>query len=186
MPGAYRAGRRGRLPGGTAGCREGRAQFVGVDGPARVRADLGASTLYRHFPRKEDLVEAMLDELIADVRRNAERADRIEDAREAFRYVFTHSCGMTPQEIALFAQLAAFSPGAGRHAQRLIISVVSPVAARLREADGLRPDITDDDLAMFVRMVEVADTPDRREKALDVIVTALTTAPSAQRSPSTG
>ena len=137
------------------------------------RAGMAASSLYRHFPTKDDLVEAVLDELIRDVQANADRAVLIGDPHEAFRVVFTQSCAMREEEVATFAKLAGVSSRTGEHARRLIANVVGPATTRLRAAGGLRADITVNDVAMFVTMVDMTETLDQRTKALDVILTGL-------------
>jgi AcrR family transcriptional regulator len=138
------------------------------------RAGMGPTTLYRHFPGKDDLIEAVLDDLIEAVRENADRAMRIEDPYEAFRVVFTQSCDLSERDLATFVKLAGASHRADDHAQRLIASVVGPATLRLREAGGLRPDITVADIAMFVRMALTADTNENLAKAIEVLLVGLT------------
>jgi len=145
---------------------------INLDEVAR-RAGMAASSLYRHFPTKDDLVEGVLDEMIRGVQDNADRAASIEDPREAFRVVFTQSCAMGEDEVAAFAKLAGVSRRTGEHAQRLIVNVVGPATDRLRAAGGLRADITVDDVALFVRMAEVADSAEQRGKALDVLLAGM-------------
>ncbi|MCW2623292.1 MAG: hypothetical protein JWR48_14 [Mycobacterium sp.] len=43
---------------------------------------MGPTTLYRHFPDKDDLIEAVLDDLIQAVQDNAVSAAQIEDSYE--------------------------------------------------------------------------------------------------------
>jgi AcrR family transcriptional regulator len=138
------------------------------------RAGVGPSTLYRHFPGKDDLIEAVLDDLIQTARDNADQAMRIEDPHEAFRVVFTQSCDLSERDIATFVKLAGASPRADDHAQRLIIGVVGPATSRLREAGGLRPDITVADIAMFVRMAVTAHNNESLAKAIDVLLAGVT------------
>jgi AcrR family transcriptional regulator len=138
------------------------------------RAGVGATTLYRHFPDKENLIEAVLDDLVAALRASTGQAAAIPDALEAFRWVFTSSCGLSEDETDVFLRLATTSNGAKLHAQRLIADVVAPVASRLREAGGLHPDITADDIAMFIRMTVAADDHQSRGKAIRVLLAGLT------------
>lgn len=137
------------------------------------RAGVGATTLYRHFPGKDDLIEAVLDDLGQAVRESARRATRIEDPYEAFRAVFTQSCDMSERELATFVKLAGTSGRADEHAQHLIASIVGPATLRLREAGGLRPDITVADTAMFVRMAVTADSSQTLAKAIAVLLAGL-------------
>jgi AcrR family transcriptional regulator len=134
------------------------------------RAGVGPTTLYRHFPDKDDLIEAVLDDLIQAVQDNAVSAAQIEDPYEAFRAVFTHSSDMSEREVATFLRLAGVSRRTDEYANRLITAVIGPATSRLREADGLRPDITVDDLTMFVRMTVTADNEESRTKAIDILL----------------
>ena len=51
--------------------------------------------------------------------------------------------------------------------------MVGPATDRLRAAGGLRAGITVDDVAMFVRMAEVADSAEQRAKALDFLLAGM-------------
>ncbi|WP_329108666.1 TetR/AcrR family transcriptional regulator [Micromonospora sp. NBC_01699] len=137
------------------------------------RAGVGTTTLYRHFPEKEGLIEAVLDDLVAAVRHNAERAMRDNDPVGTFRAVFTQSCDMSEQEVATFARLAGAGDRADEHAQRLITAVVGPATDRLRAAGGLRAGITAEDIATFVRMTLTADSDEARAKAIQVMLDGL-------------
>ena len=134
------------------------------------RAGVGPTTLYRHFPDKDDLIQAVLDDLIQAVQDNAGRAVQIEDPYEAFRAVFARSSDMSEREVATFLRLAGVSRRADEHANRLITAVIGPAAARLREAGGLRADITIDDITMFIRMTVAANDEESRAKAIDILL----------------
>ncbi|SNT65489.1 regulatory protein, tetR family [Asanoa hainanensis] len=147
---------------------------IALDEIAR-RAGVGTTTLYRHFPEKEGLIEAVLDDLAAAVKDNADRAMEGADPVSAFRAVFTQSCDMSERETATFAQLAGAGERADHHAQRLITSVVGPATDRLRTAGRLRAGITAEDIASFVRMTLTADSDDARAKAIHVMLDGLVT-----------
>ena len=134
------------------------------------RAGVGPTTLYRHFPDKDDLIQAVLDDLIQAVHDNADQATNIEDPYEAFRAVFSRSCDMSEREVASFLRLAGASRHADEHANRLITAVIGPATSQLREAGGLRPDITVDDITMFIRMTVAADNEESRAKAIDILL----------------
>jgi AcrR family transcriptional regulator len=138
------------------------------------RAGVGPTTLYRHFPAKDDLIEAVFGDLAQAVRENADRAMRIENPHEAFRVVFTQSCDMSERDLAIFVNLAGASRRADEHARRLIIGLVGPAATRLREAGGLRPDITVADIAAFIRMAVTADNRESRAKAMQILLAGVT------------
>ncbi|MBV2353808.1 TetR/AcrR family transcriptional regulator; helix-turn-helix transcriptional regulator [Streptomyces sp. J2-1] len=134
------------------------------------RAGLGASTVYRHFPSRDDLMEAVLSELISAVRENAARADDMDDAAEAFRFVFAQSCVMPESHVRAFADIAASSPRLGAHAQHLIEETVRPVTERALEINRLRDGLSVADVAALVRLVDATDTPQRRRLATDLLL----------------
>ena len=146
------------------------------------RAGVGATTLYRHFGTKDDLVEAVLDEMIRTVQENADRAARMEDPSEAFRVVFAQSCDMPSAEVVAFARLAGVSERTASHADRLVADVVRQATERLRAAGLLRAGVTVEDVAMFVRMIETTQTSQSRILATDVVLTGLL-APDPDGSP---
>lgn len=153
---------------------------ISLDEIAR-RAGVGTTTLYRHFADKDELVEAVLDDLIAAVRDDLGSIAEIGDPLDAFRSMFTDSCDLSDSETETFLRLATTSARSRVHAHRLIVDVVEPVTARLREAGGLHPDITADDIAMFIRMTVAADDHAGRSKAVQVLLAGLTQPSAHQR-----
>jgi len=139
-------------------------------------AELGTTTLYRHFPTRDDLVEAVLDELIRPVHSAAELAEQIDDPHEAFRQLFTQSCAMPDQDVTVFARLATTSPRVERYANMLVVEVVRQATERLRAAGGLRPGLTAEHIAMFVRMAERTESSEQRAVATEVLLAGITRA----------
>ena len=146
---------------------------VSLDDIAR-RAGVGSTTLYRHFPDKDDLVLSVLDALIASVRDDADLTAGEVDPLTAFRSMFTDACDLSDTDTETFLRLATTSPRARDHAQQLITDLVEPVTTRLRRAGGLHPGITAEDIAMFVRMTVGADDHAGRAKAVRVLLAGLT------------
>ncbi|ODR07267.1 hypothetical protein BHQ21_09425 [Mycobacterium sherrisii] len=145
------------------------------------RAGVGATTLYRHFADKDDLVIAVLDELIAEAREGTDSAADIPDALEAFRSMFIGSCDLSDADTETFLRLAATSPRTRAHAHRLITDLVEPFTVRLRDAGGLHPGITADDIAMLIRMTVAADDHAGRAKAVQILLAGLTQTSGAAR-----
>jgi AcrR family transcriptional regulator len=124
---------------------------TGVDVPVEEitrHAGVGMGTLYRHFPTKEDLIDAVLEESFAGIVELAERADAEEDA-------WAGLTGFLEQALALHAanrglkDMLATSEHGLEHAQAMRARI-RPVLARLIEraqAQGtLRHDFTAEDL----------------------------------------
>jgi AcrR family transcriptional regulator len=137
-------------------------------------AGVGPTTLYRHFPDRDDLVLAVLDDLMASVRSNAGPATDELDPVEAFRSMFTDTCDLSDLETQTFLRLAATADRAKRHAQQLITDLIEPVTSRLRDAGGLYPGITAEDIAAFIRMTVAIDDQAGRAKAVRVLLAGLT------------
>lgn len=145
------------------------------------RAGVGATTLYRHFADKDDLVIAVLEELIAEARQGTDTAADIPDALEAFRSMFIGSCDLSDTDTETFLRLATTSSRTRAHAHRLIVELVEPFTTRLRKTGGLRAGITADDIAMFIRMTVAADDHAGRAKAVQVLLAGLTQSHDAAR-----
>ncbi|GIF62580.1 TetR family transcriptional regulator [Asanoa ishikariensis] len=141
------------------------------------RAGMAVSSLYRHFPSKDDLIEAALTEMMRPAQEAADRAALLPDPREAFRTMFTESCTMPEAEGNTFNALAYASGRTVTHALSLLENVVAPATTRLRAAGGLREGLTVDDVATFLRMAKVTDTPEQRAVALDVLLAGMLSTP---------
>ena len=138
----------------------------GVDVPVREiarRAGVGVGTLYRHFPRRDDLVDAVLEGAFEEYVALAEDALTEADAWTGFtRFV--------EQVLVLHAQNRGLKEvvqtGAhGREHAAAMRRRIAPLVARLVEraqTDGpLRRDFTPQDVALVFwgadRVIELAD-----------------------------
>ncbi|MFQ3556596.1 TetR/AcrR family transcriptional regulator [Streptomyces gramineus] len=139
-------------------------------GAVARRARLGPSTLYRHFSTREDLLEAVLDALIAPVLARATQAVSFADPAEAFRFVLAESCAMSEAESRAFARIAASGDRLGAYAHRLIEGVVEPVTRRAQASGCLYPGLGTADIALFVRMADVADSIEQRRTAVETLL----------------
>jgi AcrR family transcriptional regulator len=138
----------------------------GVDVPVREiaqRAGVGVGTLYRHFPRREDLVDAVLEDAFDEYVALAEDALAEPDAWTGFtRFVeqvlVVHARNRGLKDVV---QTGAH----GRERAEAMRRRIAPLVARLVEraqADGaLRPDFTPQDVALVFwgadRVTELAD-----------------------------
>ncbi|MFF7633040.1 TetR/AcrR family transcriptional regulator [Kitasatospora sp. NPDC008050] len=145
---------------------------LAIDAIAR-RAGVSPSTFYRHFPTKDALVDQLLDELTDGARQVAARAAGIPDPWEAFRTVFTHGCVLEETELRLFDILCRTSPQAARHGHRATADLIAPAADRARDAGRLRPDVSVEDIAAFMRMADSAADLEQRRRAQDVLLAGM-------------
>jgi AcrR family transcriptional regulator len=148
---------------------------ISIEAIAR-RAGVGATTFYRHFPTKEDLVEQLLDHLAEGARQVAARAAAISDDWEAFRTAFTQGCVLDDARLALFDALCRTSARAAEQGQRVAADIIAPATERAQRSGLLRPDITADDIAAFMRMADSAPTPRQRRKAQEVLLAGIAAA----------
>jgi AcrR family transcriptional regulator len=110
-------------------------------------AGLGMGTLYRHFPTKDDLIDAVLEDAFAEIVRLAERAAAEQDA-------WIGLTGFLEQMLALHAQnrgikdvLATRGHGAQRAAMRARVRpLVRTLVERAQEQGALRKDFSPEDL----------------------------------------
>ncbi|MFF4985662.1 TetR/AcrR family transcriptional regulator [Streptosporangium saharense] len=136
------------------------------------RAGMGATTFYRHFPTKDDLVDALLDELGEGARQVAARAQEQADPWAAFSLMFTEACVLDDGDLALFDLLGQVSPPSAARAQAITAEVIAPVVERARAAGRLRGDVDVADVAAFMRMADSAP-PRHRRKALEILLYGL-------------
>ncbi len=120
---------------------------VPMDEVAR-RAGVGVGTIYRNFPAKDDLVDAVLEDAIDRLVAILERALALDDAWEGFRLYLEHALDLHARNRGLKELFAA--RGTGRARKRM-----GPLAVRLisraQEQGALRPDFKAEDLRLVFR-----------------------------------
>jgi AcrR family transcriptional regulator len=145
---------------------------VSIEAIAR-QAKVGATTFYRHFPAKEDLVEQLLTRLTEPACQVAARAAEIDDDWEAFETVFTQGCVLDQANLALCDILIRTSAQAAELGRRIASQIIAPVAQRAQRSGLLDADVTADDIAAFMLMADSAATPEQRRKTQAVLLRGL-------------
>ena len=114
-------------------------------------AGVGTGTFYRHFPTKEDLVDAVLEDAFDEIVRLAERADAAEDAWTGLAAFLEGALMLHAGNRGLKDDLAT-----REHGRRRAQAMRSRVRASLRrlieraKAEGtLRPDFAPEDLPLL-------------------------------------
>jgi AcrR family transcriptional regulator len=154
---------------------------AGVDQIAR-RAGVGPATLYRHFPSKAALVDAVLEEVAREFAAVVRGADAVEDPTAAFRQ-FVHS--LVDQQIAdrSFRDLVAWHDDSTAEeipAMNELGDSLMAVVARARDAEVLRPDATFADVMLVLIGLDAlsgavgATSPEAVHRAADVVLDGLT------------
>jgi AcrR family transcriptional regulator len=117
------------------------------------RAGVGIGTLYRHFPTRQALVEALYEERIGELLAIATDARSSPDAWTAFstfleRTVELHACDQLLKDV--LAQYAAGGEGPAG-AKEELRRAVDELLARAHAEGSLRPDFTVVDLRLLFR-----------------------------------
>lgn len=117
------------------------------------RAGVGIGTLYRHFPTRQALVEALYEERIGEFLAIAADARSAPDAWDAFatfleRTVELHACDHLLKDV--LAQYPAGDEGLAGAKEELRRSV-EQLLTRARAEGALRPDFTVADLRLVFR-----------------------------------
>ena len=127
---------------------------VTLDEIAR-RAGVGVGTIYRRFPDKEQLIEALFEERMQEMVALAEAALEDEDAWNGlvgYLEVATslHACDRGLKEVALSG---AHGLERVARARKLMFPLVSKLVARAQEQGTLRPDLEPTDLPLLQVML---------------------------------
>jgi AcrR family transcriptional regulator len=179
---------RDRILAATRAAFQERGLEVGVDEIAR-RAGVGMGTLYRHFPNKDALVDAVVDARFAELTAAAEEALEAEDAWDGFAGFLAAAVRLQATDRGFKDALAARGRDERRvkAARRRLHMVVERLVVRGRDEGALRPDLAIEDVTVLLwatgRIVErTADlVPDQAARFLAMHLDALR--PEAAREP---
>jgi AcrR family transcriptional regulator len=122
-----------------------------VDDVAR-KADVGVGTVYRHFPTKEALLQALGEEMFEVVAAHARTALELDDPWEAFLSVLWFGAEKTAGDRAFTEIMAATPkqpvlPSPGRQE---LVATVGELMRRCQAAGRMRPDVTIDDIPLVM------------------------------------
>jgi AcrR family transcriptional regulator len=131
-------------------------------------AGLNVATLYRHFPTKDDLVAALLDELLEPLARARDLA--LES--EAVLSTFIHAAAREQRAHHGLVDALRRDPTVAGALSRLrepALAIVEPVVDRAHASGELRADFDAFDLLLTLRMVASALT----DRHVDVVLRGL-------------
>jgi len=137
----------------------------GADAPAREiarRADVGVATLYRHFPARADLVDAVLEEAFDELIQIAEAALAEPDPWTGFVRFVDEALVLHAQNRALKDVVESEEHGRelARAMRQRIRPLTEQLVARAQAAGALRQDFARQDLALLFwgsdRVIELA------------------------------
>jgi AcrR family transcriptional regulator len=143
-------------------------------------AGLGMGTLYRHFPTKEELVDAVLEDAFAEVVQAAEQAAAEEDAWAGFTGFLERVFEQHAANRGLKDVLATRGHGLRREAMRARIRpLVRRMIERAQEQGTLRRDFAAEDVPLLFwttdRVIEqtTADAPEYWRRWLGLLLDGL-------------
>ena len=135
---------------------------VGMAEVAR-RAGVGNATVFRRFPSKDALIEAIVDEKIAELIAAAERAAEIDDPWDALVDVLETIAALQARDHGFFQATEEFMlrhPDLLRR-HRPVFEAVDRLVERAQEARVVRDDVTTLDLLGLVKGSVVCLPPSR-------------------------
>ena len=124
---------------------------IQIDDVARS-AGVGIGTVYRHFPTKEALIEALVAEKFRVTSENIRRALEIEDPWEAFVAALRTNAEVMAADAGLRDALWRLGPavGQGNEAGAEIQALGGELIARAQAAGALRTDVTTEDVGALM------------------------------------
>jgi AcrR family transcriptional regulator len=161
-----------------------------VDDIARA-AKVGVGTVYRHFPTKEALIEALMVDSFQMIAAQATVALEIEDPWEAFASVLRRGAEIMAADRAL-SEVFASIPGAMAQAMPTVEGLqesMELIMGRAQEAGVLREDAMLDDVPMIMCGIGSATKKEHRcpaswRRHLGIVLDGLRASSASERLPS--
>jgi AcrR family transcriptional regulator len=156
---------------------------VSLDDVAR-HAGLGVGTVYRRFPTKELLVEALFEEHLETLSSVVERAAAAEDPWDGFVAALTEVCTLHANNRGMREVLlsSAYGQGCASRARMRLTPAIETAVRRAQDAGYLRPDVGRVDMIMIEFMIgSVAQytkhVPDAWRRYLQIVIDGLRARP---------
>ncbi|MFF7309341.1 TetR family transcriptional regulator [Streptomyces sp. NPDC008137] len=117
-----------------------------------AEAGVGIATLYRHFPNREAIVRAVLEDILeTDLLPLIERAADSPHTRQALQDIATHLLDLITEKRGLVTFAGNFADVAVEVLQRFSASL-HPLLVRAQQAGEIRSDLTAEDIPHFLVM----------------------------------
>jgi AcrR family transcriptional regulator len=116
------------------------------------RAGVGVGTVYRHFPTKEDLLEALADDRFAGLAAAATKALQDPDAWNGFSEFMRYSAQVMAEDRALSEAMDQRSDMCGQAAERVrLLDLIGELIERAQAQGALREDVVAEDVPSLIR-----------------------------------
>ena len=119
-----------------------------LDDVAR-RAKVGVGTVYRHFPTKDALLEALAREQFDLLTQWAQEAEDAPDPWQAFHAMIWRGAELQASDRALMEAVAAFKPSVAQQAKELHAST-ERLMRRAQAQGEMRADATGEDVRLMM------------------------------------
>jgi len=122
-------------------------------------AGVGVGTVYRRFPDRELLIDALFEDTLGRLLVLAEEALEIDDPWDGFVYFFEHALEMQTANRGLKGLLFSTAHGRERVAQARgrIEPLASQLVVRAKASGQMRPDVSDTDMTLLSLSLGTAD-----------------------------
>ena len=137
------------------------------------QAGVNIATLYRHFPTKDHLIEAAFDAVLEPLAAARDRALAAQGAGEALATFFREAVLMQARHRGLGNALRRHGDDVNvrERLREPAIDIVAPLVERAHREGELRPELTEIDLLIALRMLSpVADVAQRGYEGADRLV----------------
>ncbi len=118
-------------------------------------AGVGVGTLYRRFPNKEALVDALFEDKVENMVVLAHEAEAFEDPWEGFVYFIEHALERQVRNRGLRQVLlrSEFACASAARTREAVVPILTAIIERAQVAGKLRPDVVVNDVPMLVTML---------------------------------
>src|SRR4051794_25914546 len=114
-------------------------------------AGVGVGTVYRHFPTKEDLLQALADARFEGLAQAGREALEVDDPWEGFVQFLTYGARVMVEDRALSEAMDQRPELCGQSADKVgMLAITGAVVARAKESGQLRADIVAEDIPSLI------------------------------------
>jgi AcrR family transcriptional regulator len=120
-----------------------------IDDVAR-RACVGVGTVYRHFPTKEALLNALVEVTFESIAARSRPLLELDDPWEAFATMLRDAAASLAGDRALTEAMTLRAPSAECPGQVELAGIAAELMRRAQEAGRMRPDVMVEDIPMLM------------------------------------